>query len=231
MVTQKRRIETDEDRYGGYSSTTSNFSLFSKPSTTGTIDGQQEIDTSTSYAESLEESTTSYESPITTYEGESEYVASDMPSEENENEYTIVKTFMPNVERRTIVQEVEKPRHTISKTRVKLNARGKIFVSMYSVIACLLVAFSIYNAVAISNIKSTLIKKEELYEQTYSEVSTLQKNYDELSSMTNLDYSGYSPVGEGNTKVVQMEKRPTFLDVSKETNWFDKVCNFFSNLF
>lgn len=231
MVTQKRKIETDQDRYGGYSSTTNNFSLFSKSNTTGTIDGQQEIDTSTSYADSLEETTTEFESPVTTYEGESEYTASDMPSEDVENEYAIVKTFMPNVERRTIVHEVEKPRQTISKTRLKLNVRGKIFVCMYSVIACLLVAFCIYNAVAISNIKSTLETKEQMYEQTYNEVSILQKNYDELSSSTNLDQSVYSPASAGNTQSIQMGKRPTFVEVNEETNWFDKVCNFFSNLF
>ena len=52
-----------------------------------------------------------------------------------------------------------------------------------------------------------------------------------MNFTNNSNQSNFVSVGEGNTVKMQIEKRPTFVQVDDSTNWFDKVCNFFSNLF
>ena len=165
-------------------------------------------------------------------DGESEYTATDMVNEDGENEYTFVNTFMPNVERReTISSVIQSNRKKVHKTKIKLNARGKIFACMYSIVAVLLVAFCIYNAVAISNIKNTLSQKEVEYAQELSDVNLLQKDYEEISFTQSTNQSNFVAVNESNTVKVKMEKRPKFASIDETTNWFDRVCEFISNLF
>ena len=230
MVIQKRKIETDQDRVGGFSTLNNNFSYFSNQQNTAGTTYQQTVEDYTE-TEEQQEFSTQYDSPTTIYEGESEYTANDMPTTDGESEFAFVKTFMPNVERRyetTIEEHTE--RKFIQKTKVKLNARGKILVCAYSVIACLLVAFCVYNAIAISNIKNSLVAYEQEYSATIKEVSTLQGNYDELNNV-GANQTNFIPVSESNTVKVQLDNRPTFIAVNESTNWFDKLCNFFSNLF
>lgn len=230
MVIQKRKIETDQDRFGGFSSLNNNFSYFSN--STGTAEQQSIDEEQTGYiqtGEQLEEQE-EYDAP-TTYEGESEYTASDMVTEDEESEYAFVKTFMPNVERKSVVIETPKRTRVRQKAKLKLNARGKIFACMYSIVACLLVAFCIYNAVSISNIKNTLALKESEYAQSVSEVSVLQSNYDNLNSGSGLDQSVYNPISESNSIKFEIDKRPAFVEIEESTNWFDKVCKFLSRLF
>ncbi len=230
MVIQKRKVETDQDRVGGFSTFNNNFSYFSnQQNNTGTIH-QQSVEDYTE-TEEQQDYSTEYESPTTVYEGESEYTANDMPNTDGESEYAFVKTFMPNVERRYETGVTENTeRKIVQKTKVKLNARGKILACAYSIIAGLLVAFCIYNVVAISNIKTSLVGYEKEYSMMVKEVSVLQGNYDGLNNV-NTSQSNFIPVSESNTVKVQLDKRPTFIDVNESTNWFDKLCNFFSNLF
>lgn len=234
MVTQKRKIETDQDRVGGFSTFNNNFSYFSNSQNSAGTIHQQSVEDVTNYTTTEEEQEyeTGYETPSTTYEGESEYTATDMPTTDGESEYAFVKTFMPNVERREIVSLNELPtKKVVQKTKVRLNVRGRILISAYTVIACLLVAFCIYNAVSISNVKNTLVDYKQEYTQSVNEVSLLQKNYDGLNTSNNVNQSTFVPVNESNTVKVQLDKRPTFVEIDDSTNWFDKICNFFSNLF
>ncbi len=234
MVTQKRRIETDQDRFGGFSSFNNNYSYFNGTSNTaGTTLEQQTFDDNmyTTYEEEQEVSTPTYES-TTTYDGESEYSATDMVNEDNESEYAFVNTFMPNVERReTISSVLQSRKRKVHKTKIKLNARGKIFACMYSIVAILLVSFCIYNTVAIAGIKNVVAQKEIEYAQELSDVNLLQKDYEEISFTNGTSQSNFVEVNESNTVKVKIDKRPKFAKVDESTNWFDKVCNFFSNLF
>ena len=229
-----QKIETDQDRVGGFSTFNNNFSYFSNSqNSTGTVH-QQSVEDLTDYTttEEQQDYQETYDSPTTTYEGESEYTATDMPTADGESEYAFVKTFMPNVERREdITFEKASSKRIVQKTKLKLNIRGKILVCAYSIIACLLVAFCIYNAVSISNIKSSLVSYKQEYSQTVDEVSMLQRNYDGLNSTTHVSQSNFVPVDEANTVKVQFDKRPTFVEIDDSTNWFDKVCSFLSKLF
>lgn len=231
MVTQKRRIETDQDRFGGFSSFNNNYSYFNNTSnSTGTIE-QQSFDENIYSQEEQEDVSPSYET-TTMYDGESEYTATDMVNEDSEGEYAFVNTFMPNVERReTISSVMQASKRKVHKTKIKLNARGKIFACMYSIVALLLVSFCIYNTVAISNIKNSLEQKEIEYSQELNDVNLLQKDYEEIAYTTSTNQSNYVVINESNTVKVKIEKRPAFVKADETTNWFDKVCNFISNLF
>lgn len=167
------------------------------------------------------------------YESESEYKDNEGGLQE-ESEYTIVKTFMPNVEATTNFAPpvIEQKPKTTTKSVIKLNARGKIFACMYGLVATLLVAFCIYNAVSLANINKNLaIKNAELnsINNTVNELNVELNSTKKPSSSTIPE--GYTKVSESNTVVTQIDKRPSYVQVEESSNWFDRMCEFFSNLF
>lgn len=167
------------------------------------------------------------------YESELEYKDNEGGLQE-ESEYTIVKTFMPNVETTTnfVPPVIEQKPKTTTKSVIKLNARGKIFACMYGLVSTLLVAFCIYNAVSLANINKNLAMKN-------AELNSINKTVNELNvelstttkqNITTLP-EGFSKVSESNTVVTQIDKRPSYVQVEESSNWFDKICKFLSNLF
>lgn len=164
------------------------------------------------------------------YEGETEY--NDNNNLQEESEYTIVKTFMPNVEKQIDYAPpvIEKAPKTTTRSVVKLNARGKIFACMYSVVATLLVAFCIYNAVSLSNINKTLNAKQTELSAMNNTVNELNVDYNNQTTANRLP-EGYTTVNETNTVKTNIESRPNYVNIEESSNWFDKLCNFLSNLF
>lgn len=190
----------------------------------GTLDNQISINDTPSYSGYSSYRDEEVQEEVTpSYELEREYPI-DGIKEENE---VIVPTFMPLVESRTKA-EVQGQ----TNIKFKLNSRGKIFVSVFSIVACLLVAFSIYNAVVISRLNASLKQKEMdlvKLEQTVGESADI---YNEVTSvnnvLTNLPGS-YKEAGE--SVVINLKERPVIVEPPTETNWFDKICEFMSGLF
>ncbi len=117
--------------------------------------------------------------------------------------------------------------------RVRLNARGRIIVSVLAICICALVAFMIGNIVTINNLNGVIAQKQELVLQQQQTVSDLQQEYDDLGNniQQNASDNGYvqidtSQVTEiGNVDVLE---KPS-ADI--EGNWFDSLCNWLSELF
>ena len=167
------------------------------------------------------------------YDSESEY-NDNHTDMQDDSEYTIVKTFMPNVESSTNFAPpiIEQKPKMVTKSVIKLNARGKIFASMYCLVATLLVAFCIYNAVSLANINRSLANKNAELNSINSTVNELNveiannTNYNTVSTPT-----GFTSVTDSNTVVTQRDKRPKYVQVEESSNWIDSICKFFSNLF
>lgn len=248
MIATKRRIETDQDRYGGFASTNPNVSYFANQNYENSeqLEGQQSFDmdnnagytTLGDYTQSYTgkqedtDTTNEYTQETPSYEVEKEYNVDELNGTKTDDNYLIVKTFMPYVERQKVEQE--QPKQTFTQKKVKLNARGKIFVTMYAIVACLLVAFCIYNAVAIGAAKSAIAEKQIEYAQLANDVGVLDRTLTNLTSDENIKNSlpsGYHPPTSETTETVDIQERPKYVKVEKTTNWFDRVCEFFSNLF
>ncbi len=194
---------------------------------------QEEVEEVQTYTTEIPDTTFDDVTETPDYTGETEYKTDELTGEENE--YTIVKTFMPNVEREFVQQvPVEIQRKTVTRTKVKLNTRGKIFACMYSLVATLLIAFSIYNAVALANVNKSISYKEQQYTKLNSEVNSLNVEYTNLNNYgqngTNIP-DGYQSVNSNNTVKLTIDQRPEFIEVSADGNWFNTICEFLSNLF
>lgn len=244
MIATKRRIETEQDRYGGFSSSNPNVSYFANPNYNNEqIEGQQSFDVDNNNYATISDYTTNYDSNLQTseetqeidtpsYEVEKEYNVDELNSNKPDDDYMIVKTFMPNVERQKVVTEEQK--QTFKTKKIKLNARGKIFVAMYSIVACLLIAFCIYNACAIGAVKNSISLKQLEYQTITKEVNVLDNQYTNLTSEESINNSipaGFTDISTGNTTSVNFAERPEYIQITETTNWFDKLCEFFSNLF
>lgn len=136
---------------------------------------------------------------------------------------------MPDVIRKTRV--IETP-HTENK--IKIRARGKIAITVYSIIVVALIAFAIYNAVAIKNLQAGVAYKNQAYIEQTIDINALIAEYNRLGSEERIieDTNGIfiEPTESDIVRVAktQMETRKTR---EVESNWFEELCQFLSGLF
>ena len=116
--------------------------------------------------------------------------------------------------------------------KVRLNARGKIIVSVIAICICALMAFMIGNIVTINSLSQTVSQKTQLVNTQQQTVNTLQQQYDYTVSQTQDVAGEYGYIASEQTPVYIEE----IADISRdsavvESNWFDDLCNFLANLF
>lgn len=248
MISTKRKIETEQDRYGGFSTNSNpNVSYFANNSFSSPYevnDTSYDFDNETStdndfftfnQTQTEEEQESTYETPqfnidtTPVYELEKEYKVEELSPPNEGDEFCIVKTFMPNVQRK---EQPVVTTPTVKKQRAVLNSRGKIFVSMYLLVATLLIAFCIYNAVAISSLSATISATQSEYNSIKNEVTLLESDYSNFnSSMENLVPDNFNSISSSNTVSVSIKERPVYVEAESTTNAFDKICEFLSNIF
>lgn len=190
----------------------------------GVLDNQQNIETSSSYggyqsyapSQETEESTPSFEV-------EKEYTIDGIKEEDE----MVVPTFMPTIEPKVKVNTQAK-----GDIKIKLNARGKIIVSVFSLVAVLLLSFTIYNAVLIGNLNASLFAKQAELSKLEYQVDDAAMKYQEVTSeehiLTHLD-GNFKEAGE--SVVIHLDERPIIKNAETPSNWFDKICEFISGLF
>lgn len=225
MVSTKRTVETEEDRYGGFrtqqndlfSSTTYESPYVSRSFSFGSTDSETE--------EKTED-----------FEVEKEYSFDGYQDPSQENEERPVRSYMPTIEQdrpqSRIVEEVE---YTQTKTKLRLNARGKILVCAYSLVVAILVAFSIYNAISISNLNSAIAGQTIEYVTVQNQVASLEQTYQALGSQVaieeSLSGSGFSRATEQDFVSVSLGDKHEVISIEESSNAFDKICKFLSELF
>lgn len=196
-------------------------------SRSGVLDNQIDFSSSvsTSYQPSystLYTDTQEDENTSTAYESETEYKI----NEDLGGDVTIVPTFMPTIERKAQEKEIQ-------DVKLKLNARGKIIVAVFSIISVLLLSFCIYNAVLIGNLNATLKEQQVKAELVTRDVYNATNEYNNITSTDNILASLPAGYVDGSNKVmeVNLTERPQIVSAEPSSNWFDKLCKFLSNLF
>ena len=137
---------------------------------------------------------------------------------------------MPSVMRKTRVLETPE-----TEGKIKIRARGKIAITVYSIILVALIAFSIYNAVAINALQGDVALKNQTYISALADINALQAEYNELG----LDETIFNKAGQNGfiqstendivrVSKVEMDSREK---VEVETNWFEELCQFLSGIF
>lgn len=117
--------------------------------------------------------------------------------------------------------------------KVRLNARGRIIVSVLAICICALMAFMIGNFVTINNLNGVIAQKQQIVMQQQETVNDLRQEYDQLGNSIeqNASNNGFAQIeNEQVTEIggVNQLEKPT-ADI--EGNWFDSLCNWLSNLF
>ena len=155
----------------------------------------------------------------TAFEVEKQYNFDMGPYADASKEQTKVMEI-PTLERR---QRIQTEATTKTYSRAKLNARGKIMVAVYSIIVAIIVAFCIYNAVAISGLESDIVTKNGIV-ATQTEVITELENTsqvgDEFRSPTDSDIVALDSF--------EMSVRE---QAESQSNWFERFCEKLRKLF
>lgn len=140
---------------------------------------------------------------------------------------------MPTLQRHEEQQIVARSEQQIV-ARPKLNARGKIVVAVYSIVVAIIVAFCIYNAVAIRGLQGDVASKEQIVASQTQVITELQNTYNELGGddyiASQVGDTFKTPTDADIVKVngFEMVERPT--EVS-QNNWFESFCQSLRKLF
>lgn len=216
-------METDEKQraMGNFG-----YNRYSSP-TSAVLDNQLDFTTTIptySSPSSYASSTSTYEEEESpSYQVETEYNIEKLPEDE-----IIVPTFMPTLDRPSTQVEATKD------VKIKLNARGKIVASVFCAVVGILIAFMIYNAVVISNLSNQLAYLEVERTSISANVGELSSSYQDRTSYSSVEQNAIDlgmRVAGGTSEVVSISPRPEIKEATVEGNWFDSVCEFFSNLF
>lgn len=215
MIATKRKIETEKDRFGGFASRSFGNDI---------------------YASTLIEEPTATYRPVQTqeeeiFEIEKEYKLSS-PSEFVPQQ-KLTQTIMPTVHRRHETNSEAK-----SKTGIKLNFRGKIMIAVYTTVVALLLGLCIYNAFVIGSMKGVVSAKQATLQTQQSELSNLEIEFNNLADestikakLADMSDKNYRTVTESDKVYVKASEKTEVPTYEGSSNFFDKVCEFFSKLF
>ena len=146
-----------------------------------------------------------------------------LPEEKEEIEVPSEEETLSDVQEENISEDENKP-----VKRAKSKTRFRIFIfGLISVLACMC-GWSIYNAVEIKTLTAEIEQANKIYSvNVYNYVKTISKaddltNKDSITNLDSLSEAGIVPL------------QPTKEDKSEysvKSNWFDRLCNWLSNLF
>ena len=122
-----------------------------------------------------------------------------------------------------------------TKTRPQLSARIKIALTVYSLVIALIIGFAIYNTVAISNLNGSINATSYEISESQEVINGLEAEYNELGTTATIKGKVPNNFVEIEEGVNSFSKTAPILDAEEtievESNWFDKICQFFSSLF
>lgn len=224
MLQTETTVQTNtkrEDRFGGFSTTENRTKTLFEPDFQPFTFGD-EIPASSETAFEVEKQ---YTFDTTSYTQQEQQREMSQPTVQKSYETEIVASKEAQIVAHKDAQIVAK---------AKLNARGKILVSVYSIIVAIIVAFCVYSGVIVANLGSDISAKQQIVASQTQVISQLQDAYNSLGE----DDAIISQVGDefkvptiADTVSVsdfEIMERP---EAKEETNWFEKFCESLKKLF
>lgn len=146
-----------------------------------------------------------------------------LSEEKEEIEVSSEEETLSDVQEENISEDENKP-----VKRAKPKTRFRIFIfGLISVLACMC-GWSIYNAVEIKTLTAEIEQANKIYSvNVYNYVKTISKaddltNKDSITNLDSLSEAGIVPLQP-------TKEQPS--EYSVKSNWFDRLCNWLSNLF
>lgn len=164
----------------------------------------------------------------TTYEDDIaenyEKMKNEMLAEPITSTETITKVdneFFPTIRLKEDVEET--PSQVVS-----INLRGKLIIGVFASIVLLLSILLIYNAVLINRYRAEVGTNSQIVVSLEEENAAIKGQLDGIKEGLN---AGGLDMTEGEYQDIELIPRQAIEEIPSETNWFDKVCNFFSSIF
>jgi len=155
-------------------------------------------------------------------------------SQEVEKEFTkVAQTASMPATAKLEFQKLSTPKVTTKKSsKAKLNFRGKLMIFGYTAVVAVLGFLAIFNIVQINNLNSQNAQIETQISKSENSLNELYKTYRELNNENKIadivnDKNMIKLESTNTTNIVLRDPK----QYTKESNWFDSVCNFFSSLF
>lgn len=128
-----------------------------------------------------------------------------------------------------VVEKVEQ------KPKFKFKPKAKVWLVSIIIIFAMLGGLSIYNAVHIQNmhnsITETTVQSTNIQNSLKKVISNIDELTDEDNILSNAQELGLKEVTEENKVEVELKPKNNVEEYESQTNFFDKICNFFRNLF
>ena len=166
------------------------------------------------------------------YEEQSSYNSDVRSVEPERTEQRVISQMHTPV----IKKEQEAVVLTKTKAKVYLQARMKIVIAMFITIVSALLFVSIFNFVNASKINATLAEKQITIEELQASITSLKGEYNKMTDdgymKQEASNSGFVESTDSNTTVLEYGEIYTQPEIEElPSNWFNDVCDFFSNLF
>ncbi len=124
---------------------------------------------------------------------------------------------------------------TKSRSKVELQARMKIAISMFAIIFTTLIVAIVWNFVSASKMRATFASKEYEIASLQADIKAMQSSYIKLSDDEKLKADakevGYVEQSDSNTIYVDFEEYFKASEKEVSSNWFNDVCDFLSGIF
>lgn len=151
-----------------------------------------------------------------------------------QNQFEQTQTQVREMDKPTIIQQ--KPAVNLIKKREKIyfSARLKIATTIFAIIFAALIFGSVWNFAQANRLQANLGGQQLEISQINQSINELMVEYNELTNPNNVqDMGGYVEKVEGvNSFKLSLDDFYEEPEIEKiPSNWFNDVCEFFSNLF
>lgn len=166
------------------------------------------------------------------YEEQQSYETSTTNAVEEQTEQNVRFMSAP------IIKKQEQEAVVLTKTvqKIQFSARMKLVASMFAVIMVSLVFAIIWNFVSVGKINANIAEKQIIVQELELSINNLKEEYNFVSGEEQIvdraEDAGF--VKSDDTNTVHVELGEMFEEQVVQdlpSNWFNDVCNFFSNLF
>ena len=168
----------------------------------------------------------------------------------------VVQTYVPQTSKKT--KEIAKPnkdfekyinerssyspeKETVivekvqEKPTFKLKSKAKVWLVAILSIFVMLGGLAIYNGITIHNMNTQITETSTSIDNYNSEIKKVINSIDKLTDQDNIldaaDELGLHEATEENKVTITLNQKNNVEDYKSQTNFFDKICNFFRRLF
>jgi cell division protein FtsL len=128
----------------------------------------------------------------------------------------------------TINLRQDEAQEEVAQPTISINLRGKLIIGVFASIVLLLSILLIYNAVLINRYKAEIGADSQTVISLEAENAALESQLQGLMGATTPESLGMS---QGVAQDIELIQRTPVAELEQDTNWFDAICNFFSELF